>query len=209
MKLVVITPVGPGHDELVKRASKSIGTSSQFDVEHFIIDDLAGRLGRSKARNLGMIDADWYFFLDADDMMCPGALELNDFNAAATFGAISLDGKIIKENVWPCGWPEIAKHGALGTLSMGFFCRADVARRVRFNEDMDAGEDFDFYMRLPDFVKIKQPLVDIGYSAPSAGGPRGYKRIDWTAICNKVIDDLGRDALLEKTRSSDANAGPL
>ena len=184
-----------------------------FDkVEHVLVDDHAGKLGRSAARNKGMIEADWYFFLDADDRLRPDALNLIEFNASATFGAVALDGKVTKENVWPCGWGEIARHGSLGTLSMGFFCRSDVARRLRFNEDMDAGEDFDFYMRLPDFVKVRQPLVDIGYSAPSAGGPRGYKRIDWTGICNTIIRekyDFGRNAILAKAGSTCQNAEEL
>jgi hypothetical protein len=91
---------------------------------------------------------------------------------------------------------------------MGFFCRADVARRLRFNEEMDAGEDFDFYMRLDDFTKIATPLVDIGYDLPSAGGPRGYGRLDWIGACNKIIADyvsrepqkydLGHHAVLAK-----------
>ena len=50
--------------------------------------------------------------------------------------------------------------------------------------------------------------MNIGYDLPSAGGPRGYARIDWTGICNEVIrryveNDLGkydirRDAVLAK-----------
>lgn len=213
MKLAVITPVGPGHDEISKRAIQSVAKAKpgQFSsVRHVIVDDYKGRLGRSHARNLGMtVDADWYFFLDADDKMREDALMLNDFAVSATFGAVSLDGKITKENVFPCGWNEIAKHGSLGTLSMGFFCRADVARRLRFNESMDAGEDFDFYMRLPDFTKVASPLVDIGYSLPSAGGPRGYEKIDWTEICNRVINDFGRDAVLAKAERSKTKPGSI
>src|SRR6185369_8553529 len=198
MRLAVITPVGPGHEEIVRGAIASVEAAAPgpFSVRHVLIDDLYGNLGRSKARNRGMVAADWYFFLDADDRMRPDALTLNDFDYEATFGAISLDGKITKENVQPCGWQEIARHGAFGTLSMGFFCHADVAQELRFNEDLDAGEDFDFYMRLPNFTKIEKPLVDIGYSLPSAGGPRGYEKIDWVGVCNKVIHDFGRHALL-------------
>jgi len=205
MRLTVITPVGPGHEKFVERCRQSVPVSEFYDVRHVIIDDSRGVLGRSKARNSGMDDAEWFFFLDADDTMRPDALSLNDFGASATFGAISLDGKIYDKNVYPCGWRELAQHGAEGTLSMGFFCRGDVARALRFNEDMDAGEDFDFYLRLPDFVKIERPLVDIGYSKPSAIGPRGYANIDWTGLCNRVIDDFGRDALLAKAGGADGN----
>lgn len=71
---------------------------------------------------------------------------------------------------------------------MGFFCRADVAARLLFDESLDAGEDFDFYMRLPDFVKIAAPLVEIGRDAPSAVGPRGYRSLNWIEVCNRVIE---------------------
>lgn len=207
MKLVVITPVGPGHEPYVKRCQQSV-IDAKYNrigfqqIEHLIIDDTRGEMGRSRARNQGMIEADWYFFLDADDRMRIDALALNDFKSAATFGAICLDGWVIDTDVYPCGWNEIAKHGARSTLSMGFFCKASVARQLRFNETMDAGEDFDFYLRLPNFVKLQKPLVDIGYSLPSATGPRGYADIDWTGLCNKVIDDFGRDAVLEKAGRS-------
>jgi hypothetical protein len=215
MRLAVITPVGPGHQkfaadaiESVRVAQKNAGLFSS--VRHLVIDDGNGELGRGRARNLGMVDdADWYFFLDADDLMRPDALNIASFEAQAIFGAISLSSYRRRvKNVSPCGWREIALYGAGGTLSMGFFCRADVARRLKFDEAMDAGEDFDFYLRLDEFCKIDRPLVDIGYGLPSAGGPRGYVEIDWTGICNALIIeavakepakyDLRGDAILAK-----------
>lgn len=192
-----------------------MGNTHPFEsVQQVVIDDTKGTIGRSAARNVGMsYHADWYFFLDADDMMEPDALSRNDFLSPATFGAIRLDGfDRVYFNYWPCGWKEIVKYGATGTLSMGFFCRADVARSLRFNEDMNAGEDFDFYLRLPSFTKIKEPLVRIGYNIKSAHGPRGYDDLDWTKVCNDIIRkaierdpekfSVGSDALLEKAGRS-------
>lgn len=199
MKLAIITPVGPGHQKPAEQAVESVNRAIEYAqqkgklwftrIRHAVIDDTQGLMGRSRARNEGMVDADWYFFLDADDRMCKDALTLCNFDAAATFGAVCLDACVYEKNVYPCGWAEIAKFGAAGTLNMGFFCRADIARELRFNEDMDRGEDFDFYMRLPSFVKIEKPLVHIGYLVPSAIGPRGYREIDWVGTCNKVIGD--------------------
>ncbi len=214
MRLVVITPVGPGHEAFARKAAESVRDArrNQYGfstVRHILVHDHHGKLGRSKARNIGMVkDADWYFFLDADDQMRPDAMTLNDFSAPATFGAISLNSKVLAKNVFPCGWHEVVTYGARGTLSMGCFVNAHVARTVRFNEDIDAGEDFDFYMRLPGFTKIDRPLVNIGYDLPSAGGPRGYNTIDWVGICDAVIRKayakepkkyaLGGHAILEK-----------
>ncbi len=192
MKLAIITPVGPGHEAPAQRAMASVdaacGASCFSSVRHVIVEDHSGAMGRSHARNIGMeSEADWFFFLDADDVMRPDALTRNVFEVPATFGAVSLNGVVSHRNVDPCGWRQIALHGARGTLSMGCFVRADVARAVRFDESLDAGEDFDFYMRLPGFRKIERPLVDIGYDTPSAHGPRGYDEIDWTGICNGII----------------------
>lgn len=193
MRLAVITPVGPGHEAAAARAMASVdvacGASCFGSVRHVIVEDHAGNMGRSHARNIGMdSEADWFFFLDADDTMRPDALTLNRFNEPATFGAVSLNGRIYDRNIQPCGWRQIALNGARGTLSMGCFVRADIARAVRFDESLDAGEDFDFYLRLPGFTKIARPLVDIGYDTPSATGPRGYDNIDWTGICNGIIE---------------------
>lgn len=165
-------------------------------VDHLIIGDENGELGRGRARNLGIDETmtEWIFFLDADDVMRPDALTRIQLDEVATFGHITKDGRPFFRNVWPCGWREIALCGATGTLAMGFFCRADVANAVRFNEVMDIGEDYDFYLRLPSFVKVRKPLVDIGYSVPSAGGPRSpgeaerrKGKSNWTYVCNERI----------------------
>ncbi len=224
MKLVVITPVGPGHEHHVKAAMQSVqraqGTPGPFSsVRHVVVDDSKGELGRARARNIGMAEgADWYFFLDADDTMQPDALSAVPVtDQQAVFGALSLRGQTHSPNVHPCTWREVALHGSRGTLCMGFFCRADVARRLKFNEAMDAGEDFDFYLRLDSFIKVGRPLVQIGYDIPSAVGPRGYVSIDWINICNELIVsavarepakyDLRGDAVLAKASNPREESG--
>jgi hypothetical protein len=221
MRIVVITPVGPGHEEYARDCRESVRIEedrARIKVKHLLIDDTGGKLGRSKARNIGMEEpADWYFFLDADDRMAKGALEAIDKRSPATFGLVAKINKEYAFNVMPCGWREVALYGCAGTLSMGFFLRAD--HKMPFNEDMDAGEDFEFYMRLPSFVKVDKPLALIGYNRPSATGPRGYERLDWTEVCNQQIVkavkanpgkyDLGCHAVLAKKRSTRKNPQPV
>src|SRR5262245_3705637 len=123
MILTVIVPVGPGHE---KYLPKSIpGATSRFtEVRYRPIYDTEGKLGRSKARNMGLeiLESDWYFLMDADDTLMPDAFELCDFSAPATFGAVHLSDRPTV-NIHPCGWHEVATYGALGTLCMGFFLR--------------------------------------------------------------------------------------
>src|SRR4051812_40635922 len=99
MNLAVITPIGPGHHHCATTAMASVNAARErpgpfSSVRHIVIDDGAGTLGRGAARNLGMVeDADWYFFLDADDMMRPDALQaFPSGSQQAVFGAISLSG---------------------------------------------------------------------------------------------------------------------
>ena len=194
MRLAVITPVGPGHEGILPLAAMSVvhlEPHSFTEILHVIVNDTEGKLGRSRARNLGMIEADWYFFLDADDIVMPDAPRFVDFVSQpmdAIFGAIQINGRVTAKNLWPCRIEDIYEHGGQGTLCMGFFVKAEVAREVRFDETLDAGEDFDFYMRLPSFYKVKPPLVSVNSKIPSATGPRGYKELDWHETCREVVD---------------------
>lgn len=190
LTLAVIIPIGPGHKRLAVAAQRSVvaawrhpGPFAYIDI--IPISDPHGALGRSAARNKGMDAclADWYFFLDADDVMMPDALTHVQLDAPATFGAVHLSrGRI--ENQWPATKADLVRLGPLGTLSMGCFVRGDLG--VRFNETLDVGEDFDFYMRLPGFVKVQAPLVCIGYHHPSAVGPRASKQNWATAAWERI-----------------------
>lgn len=202
MRLSVVTPVGPGHERAVADAVASVmhawetARGAFTSMRHEVMLDTDGALGRSAARNKGIAahPADWYFLLDADDLMMPMALDAHEsafMDAALVFGAVCTDTHgVIPENVWPLDWPGLMTHGARGTLSMGCFVRADVAHEVPFDETMDRGEDFDFYLRACSrfpWEKVEPPLVTIRTRIPSATGPRGYDALDWRAACESVI----------------------
>lgn len=189
-------PVGPGHEDFAHSAVRSVETAWRYShgvfsaLEIVTVPDPDGVMGRSAARNSGVSEhpSDWYFFLDADDEMLPPAFTLVRPDYPATFGAVCLNGRIARENVHPLTPEKLLQHGARGTLSMGCFVNGDVAKSTPFDESLDAGEDFDFYLRLPGFVKLREPLVSIGYHRPSAGGPRGYEDIDWWSVCDEVCE---------------------
>lgn len=179
-RLRVVIPIGLGHEEISARAIRSvedeIARSDTFNVELAPVNDKEGR-GRSWARNHGADGADgWVFFLDADDMMAPGALDRCSFDHDATWGAVKREVQDVRHNVWPLHRLE----SATGTLSMGFFLRAEVAER--FREDLDIGEDFEFYRRITDnysWLKVREPLAIIGWRTPATKGPRGGRSNRW------------------------------
>lgn len=172
-----------------------------FDTIHIkVIDDREGKLGRSAARNLGVKDVgtDWIFFLDADDLMHPGAFESMEglcHSHNAVFG-----------NIWEykdglCSWryqiPEIERYEDLIaldpylTLQMGHFVKADVAKALSFNEDLDCGEDWDYYLRLWKLggcSKIGDPLM-INRRGMHSTGRRSATGAQWTAAVRAMLED--------------------
>lgn len=204
MRVTVITPVGPSHERYVEDCKASVLDAMDYaapaSLVHDCIDDTSGELGRSRARNIAAARAksDWLLLLDADDLLHREAFdELHaavsaDPSIVAVFGAVNTDRfGIVPENKYPLRWADLLRHGPEGTLSMGCFIRSDVF--VPFNETMDAGEDFDFYLRVLHnrrWVKIRQPLAIIRRDVPSATGPRGYESLDWWGACWKVVNEF-------------------
>ena len=82
MRVAVIIPVGPGHEEVSEEAVESCFAAARhpaWEISPFVVDDTRGEMGRSHARNVGTREAlgegaDWLFYLDADDVMHAGAL---------------------------------------------------------------------------------------------------------------------------------------
>ncbi len=200
MKLAIITPVGPGHEELVEKARQSVEAAKQnpgpwTSIQHVVVDDTDGVLGIPLARNVGVTqswDADWYFFLDSDDRMAPDALMLNDFEVDATFGAIKIDGNPAPTDHYPVTPDNLIEVGPVGSLVMGFFARG---RMVRCNPWIEVVGPDDwlwfldvFYRKGYTFRKRYTPLAYLNKDTP-AGGPKGHtKAYDWGASCRSISD---------------------
>ncbi len=223
LRVAVVTPVGPGHAELYKQCRASVesawrqGHGPFSAISLIAVDDGEGTLGRSRARNTGVeraiaAGADWLFFLDADDLMVAGAFEaVAPFIAGhdAVWGLIlGLSPDAPKPHL---RIPQILRMDTLQdlllfdpflTLQMGHFVRAAVAQANRFDEALDAGEDFDYYLRLWTNHRCTKVACEffINRHARHATGPRAASAADWGRAVR------GRQQLERQQRGFDSGA---
>ena len=181
MDAQVIMPVGPGHEEI---AVEAIASAMTLGFEVIPVDDTQGKLGRSKARNIGvrMATAEWVFFLDADDLMHKDVKKASKFTQYdAIFGLIN-DGKVRIPQARKVDYNTLLKHDPTQTLQMGHFVKRKVALEYPFNESMDCGEDFDYYLRLWKYKKcIKIPhTLFVNRRGFHSHGPRSATGKQWT-----------------------------
>jgi FkbM family methyltransferase len=182
MKIGIITPIGPGHKETYESCKKSIndawivskGCFSNLELIPML--DLDGKYGRSQRRNDGIQIAenkncDWIFFIDADDLMSPSAFyDVTPYiqNYDAIWGNIcempfgDLAQIKLRENqlVNTENFSEILKVDPFLTLQMGHFVKTSIAKEIGFDESMNVGEDFKYYLQLcAKFKFIKCPCI--------------------------------------------------
>lgn len=202
----VLIPVGPNHEQIYHRAADSVRIAcldkGPFEkVSIRIGDDFYGSEGRSQTRNnlVASSEADWLFFLDADDLMHPDALSAVE-PFVRTKDAIW--GNVFEYKKGTAAWryqvPQLVNYKELlafdpyMTLQMGHFVRRTVAKQLPFNEDMDTGEDWDYYLRAwKDYrcVKIPQCLM-INFRGQRSTGPRSATGVQWI----ETVRDLRKRA---------------
>ena len=219
MKCAVIIPVGPGHEYLAEDSIDSAGSafaanSGPFsEVTVVRVDDTQGLLGRSAARNKGVAEAqaqgaEWLFFLDADDLMDPGAFGvMADYHADhdAVWGLIcELNQDEETYTVRPGQLSSIQRleqvltNDPTLTLQMGHFVRTGVAASTPFDTAFDCGEDFDYYLRLWERFrcrKIATPLF-LNRRGLHSTGPRSATGRQWSEAVRSVIKARCRAAQL-------------
>jgi FkbM family methyltransferase len=202
LRCAAVTPVGPGHAERARECRASIeaawrenrGPFTELDF-HFV-DDGRGSLGRSKARNVGAhaardAGADWIFFLDADDLMTPRAFAIfaeyaDRFDAVWGLMAIKPPDTADHHIRFPQALTlrsldELLLLDPFMTLLMGHFVRTHVAIDLPFDEAMDAGEDFDYYIRAWQKYRCTKiaEVLSVNRSDRHSSGPRAATADQW------------------------------
>ncbi len=197
----VITPVGPGHQTLAEEARRSVAAAAAADpgpfatIDVLTLDDTKARHGRSNRRNTGIEIAaergfDWLFFLDADDLMVEQAFS---FMTGLHRAYDAVWGLIFEMGV--NGAPrlragqattlsslgDLLAHDPYLTLQMGHFVRTEVARQIKFDPEMDCGEDFKYYLSVwldHRCIKIKRPFF-LNRRGRHSVGPRSATGAMW------------------------------
>ena len=181
MDVQCITPVGPGHEEV---AIDAIASAMKLGYEVIPVDDTQGKLGRSKARNIGvkMATAEWLFFLDADDLMHKDAKKAEKYKDYDGIWGLINDGKVRIPQVRKVDFKSLLGHDPTQTLQMGHFIRRRVALDYPFNEILDCGEDFDYYLRVwrdKNCIKIPHTLF-VNRRGNHSTGPRSANGRQWS-----------------------------
>ena len=209
-RCAVVTPVGPGHGAFYEHCLASIeksfkGNKGRFsEIIPIKIDDTEGENGRSKARNMGVKQAaeqgiEWIFFLDADDLIVPSAFKyvspyLDNYDGIwGSIWSIEQGEKIAKER--PGQLPFLYSiHDVLScdpfvTLQMGHFIKTPIALSTPFDETLDAGEDFDYFMHVwerHNCIKIPLPLF-YNRRGHRSQGVRSATGAAWRQIVENIL----------------------
>lgn len=217
MKCAVITPVGPGHEELYCQCRKSIQAAMAQDKGPFEeivllpVDDLEGKQGRSTARNMGVKMAvekgiDWIFFLDADDVLLADAFSvITPYLAAydAVWGNIA-EIEAGKENavlripqvLTIDNLRELLVFDPFYTIQMGHFVRSSVALQNPFEESLDCGEDFQYYLKVWSSYrcrKIQNPFF-VNRRGQHSRGARSATGQQWRMAVERLLAHYQKEA---------------
>jgi glycosyltransferase involved in cell wall biosynthesis len=220
MKCSIITPIGPGHEQLFLQCRNSVNkaiTRSMgpfTEITHRPIDDTQGLKGRSASRNSEVAEAvahgaDWIFFLDADDLILIDAFEkvmdavkqydaiwgaICELKKGAYYPQIRDEQDVPIRNV-----EDVLLMDPFFSLQMGHFVKAEVALANPFNLELNTGEDFDYYLRIwhkHNCVKLKVPLF-INRRGMHSKGPKSASGTDWRRNVDEIVWRFKREKQIQ------------
>jgi hypothetical protein len=168
MDVTIITPVGPYHHDVVRRAAASVQAQTLPCAHTILYDD--DRRGPAALRNEGLrrADTDFIVFLDADDWLHPDFAR-RCINAWRPYHYVYTDWyEGDRHKPAPaCAWVNQTWH-VITTL-----IPTATARYVGgFDETKPGGEDTDFYLKLRRAhfcgIRLPEPLFYYGAEGPRA-----------------------------------------
>ena len=210
VKCVVIVTAGPGDELYALDAQDSVREASAAsrgpfaEIVHIAIDDRAGEFEPARARNKGVelahrVDADWIFFLAARDVLDVDAFasvadKVGDYDAIwgsihaladDEAGGVARAGQLLEIR----RIDDVLANDPLTTLQAGHFVKTAVARATPFDAALQAGTDFDYFLRLWKkyrCIKISEPLY-YERGDGSRGDVRGFTAEARRAAAEQVI----------------------
>lgn len=205
----VITPYCPRHKRCIDRCRKIVQQAWEYSpgpfsamVHETIFDD--GHRGPGWGRNRAMEnqpDADWYFFVDADDMAkrhCFEAMNWIEQLTDVVWGRVEQRNRDGEDVVaWynvrtfrEYGWGELISvgHDQGGGVNTTCFVRGDLARKFKWFERMYSYEDNEMFLCWASqgtFQRLDFPLVMVDTLTPSSNqsgkGGQFYKGV-WNSM---------------------------
>jgi hypothetical protein len=207
MKCDVIIPVGPGHENIVYDAFQSVSIAENFSLGPFKevallpVDDTKGIIGRSAARNKAVeeSDADWVYFLDADDIVLPELFSSVEESVRDPFYD-AVWGKFGEMKDWILferyqtwniqTYEQLIQIPPGFSVKIGHFVRREIAAKYPFNTKMNTGEDWEYYLRIwrqQECIKIGGPTVYAKRRGMHSKGPKSANGAQWNESVNEQL----------------------
>lgn len=152
-------------------------------------------IGATRNDLLGEIGEEWFFNLDADDILPPSffekacrQLERAAPSVAAAYCDALTFGKFRRRFTSPPFSVPLIKAG--NYISMNSFIRTAPARETGFNRDFDDGwEDYEFFLSLVEKGYTAIKLEDVHYLYRVHGESRTSATEDWNT-CHRLMERI-------------------
>lgn len=152
-------------------------------------------IGATRNAMLGEVRSEWFFNLDADDLLTPGFFEKACSQiemAVPSVAAAYCDSQTFGLYKQWIRTPEfsISQLKTGNYISMNSFIRTDAARSVGFDASFDDGwEDYNFFLSLVEKGYTGLKLHDVHYLYRIHAASRTSATEDWNT-CNRLMERI-------------------